>query len=119
MSLLIVTVDVSQWLVEPVTALGSLGVKTARHEIVVFEVKTVVLFVVNGALLSVNVPSTVPVQSALEYSVNSTVPLTGVPPCVVTVAESFGSQFCAVVTADTSLTVKHSVVSFVSLNGVG
>jgi hypothetical protein len=93
MSLLIVRVDVSQRAVEPATALGSLGVKTALHEIVVLAVYTVVLSVANGAVVSVNVPSTVPVQFALPYSVNTTVPLTVVPPAVETIAESFGSQF--------------------------
>jgi hypothetical protein len=59
-----VTVVVSHRLVEPATAFVSEGVKTALHETVV-AVVDVVLFVANGAELSVNVVSAVPLQSAL------------------------------------------------------
>jgi hypothetical protein len=110
-----VRTDTSHPLVDPTTAFGSDGVNTAFHETVVLEVNTVVLFVVNGAEVSENIPSTVPVQSPLSYSVKSTVPLTVVPPAVVTVAESFGSHLCAVVIEDVSLTVKHSLVESVWL----
>ena len=97
MSLLIVTVDVSQWLVEPATAFGSVGVNVARHEIVVLGCSDGgVVGRRTAAVVSVNVASTVPVQLPLSYSVNITVRYRR-SAAVVTVAVSFGSQFCAVV----------------------
>jgi hypothetical protein len=92
-------------------------VNTVFHD-TVFDVltKTVVLVVdlVTGDASSIAkvsaVRRTVPVQSALSYSVNDTEPFRAVPPVDVNVAESFGSQFCAEVPPVESLTVKHSPV---------
>jgi hypothetical protein len=92
-------------------------VNSVFHE-TVFDVltKTVVLVVdlVTGDASSIGnvsaVRRTVPVQSALSYSVNDTDPLSADPPVEVNVAESFGSQFCADVPDVESFTVKHSPV---------
>jgi hypothetical protein len=105
------TVAVSQALVESSAPVAS---NEALHETVVSSV-IVVLFVANGALLSVNGPAiTVPVQSRLSYSVNVTVP--GVP-AGVTVAVSCGIHLCAVLTVVGCLTVKHSVADESELGG--
>jgi hypothetical protein len=111
-----VRVDTSQPDVEPPIAFGSVGVKTALHETLLLAVtSTVVLLEANGALVSVQVPSTVPVQLLLSYNVNSTLPLAAAPLPVVIVAVSFGRQVWAVVVLDVSFTLKHSVVEFVPL----
>jgi hypothetical protein len=96
---------------------GSLLVKTTLHETVSVAVTLTLVFDVfrvagDVAFVSVNVSagrSTVPVQSLLLYSVNDRLPLRGEPPPDVTVAESFGSQFCADATDEVSVTTKHSL----------
>ncbi len=50
----------------------------------------------------------VPVQLPLSYSVNDRLPLTVEPPPVVIVAESFGSQFCALLAEEVSVTSTDS-----------
>src|SRR5687768_14040062 len=55
-----------------------------------------------------SVYSTVPVQLALLWSVNTTEPFNAVPAPDVIVAESFGNQFCAEVAEVVSWTRKHS-----------
>jgi hypothetical protein len=130
MSSLMVTVEVSQWLVEPTTALLSVGVNVARQEIVLsvdvlITTNVVVLLVLALPLASTgrfgNVARTfasaVPgVHVAFLYSVNVTVPAAAAPLPVVTWAESFGSQFWVVEMADVSCTVKHSFVPFAPPN---
>jgi hypothetical protein len=54
-----------------------------------------------------SVYSAVPLQVLPVYRTNVTLPLRGLPPDVI-VAESFGSQFCAVPTDVVSVIVKHS-----------
>jgi len=95
------------------------GVNSAFHEIVAPGVSatyvvllSVLAFPFVTALLA-NVAIAVPVQSLLGYSVKVTVPAAAFPLPVLTVATSFGNQFCAVLTEEVSFTAKHSVVSFV------
>ena len=54
-----------------------------------------------------------------SYRVKSTDPLSAVPFADVIVAESFGSQFCAVVMDEVSCTLKHSSVVSVYDNAPG
>jgi hypothetical protein len=119
--LLIVRSDRSQRVVvDASNAFVSVGVNVADQETdFVASTDTVVwLFVVYGELLSVNVPSTVPVQLLLSYRVKTTVPAgAAAPDPVVIVAESCGNQLCAVEMAVVSLTRKHSVVLFVNSAG--
>jgi hypothetical protein len=107
-----VTFAVSQTLSESSAFVAS---NVAFHETVVSEIDGVVLFVANGALLSVNGPAiTVPSQVRLSYSVNVTVPAV---PAGVTDAVSCGIHLCAVLTVVGCLTVKHSVADESELGG--
>src|SRR6266508_1451585 len=111
------TVEVSH-LLEPET-LASLLVKTTFQETVSVTLTVTLVFEVDRVLsarevafVRVNVSAgrnTVPVQSLLSYSVNDRLPFRGEPPADVTVAVSFGSQFCADVSDDVSVTTKHSL----------
>jgi len=97
--------------------LGSPLVNTTFHETVSVALTLTVefeVFLVTGEVAFVNVNvsagrNTVPVQLLLSYSVNDRLPLRGEPPPDVTVAVSFGSQSCADVTDDVSVTTKHSL----------
>ena len=122
---MIVRSDDSQWL-ESARKLPAAAVKTTFHETVLLVATVVAVFVVflvagEAALVSGNVSaalSTVPVQLALSYSVNDSVPLIGVPLLpAVTVPESFGNQSWADVLVDVSVTVKHSFAPL-SLDGL-
>ena len=94
-----VTVEVSQRF--ELAMKGLLLVKVTPHEVVVVTNTRTVEFVVlktdpDAALVRVNVSAArriVPLQVLPAYSVKDRVPLTGEPPAVVIVAESFGSQF--------------------------
>jgi len=119
-----VRTDISQWLVEPPTALGSLGVKVTRHEIVFPGVTYVdVLLVLAIPLTSVIGPNVVfkPIASQLPFSYREkvTVPVPFVVPSdSFTVAVSFGNQFWAVVVVDVSFTLKHSLLESVNRPGL-
>jgi len=94
----IVSVDVSQLLVDETTPFGSLGVNVALHDVdpLAFTVMVVAgvapLLEANGAVLSVNVMAAVPEQLALVYRLKVTVPEAVPPAPRVTVAVSFGSH---------------------------
>jgi hypothetical protein len=117
--LVIVRLVFSQCVLLPTS--GSLLVKLTSHDTVLVVDTLVVEFVVTrvageAASVSVNVSASrrtdplVAPQLSPEYSVNDSVPLRFVPPVDVTVAESFGSQFCADVVPVVSFTWKHSPV---------
>jgi hypothetical protein len=101
--------------VEPATSSGLDGVNVADHEMIELDVRYVPLFVAypSEPSVSVNVAAAAPLHVPLLYRLNTTVPWTAVPPAVVTVALSCGSQLWLVVIVDVSFTRKHSVVSFV------
>jgi hypothetical protein len=98
--------------------LGLLLVNWTSHETVAVDVTRTVVFVVlrvagEAAFVSVNVSAdrrTVPLHVPPAKRVNERVPLSADPPVDVTVAESFGSQFCADVVVDVSDTLKHSLL---------
>ena len=102
---------VSHPLVEPWT-FGSLLVKATFQETdfdaLTLTVVLLVLLVAGEAapesVIVGSVYNVVPVQFALSYSVNTSVPFRAEPPADPIVAESFGSQSCAVVMDVVSIT---------------
>src|SRR2546425_10310102 len=109
-TLSILSVDISQLLVEP-TTLGSVGVNVTRQETVVLAVNTVVLLVLAVPPTSgmpTNCAAGAPAQFPFKKRLNVTDPLACAPLPSTTVAVSFGSQSWAAVARDTSRTRKHS-----------
>jgi len=98
------TLQVTVLLLATVILVSVLFVCTVAGE-AVFAVNVIV-----GSVYSTVAAPGVQLVRVPSYRVKSTVPFRAVPFADVIVAESFGSQFCAVVMDDVSCTLKHSPV---------